>query len=406
MIRSRSRTPKSVEELAATLAECNSERTAVSVSGGDTLHAAGAALERDAVRLSTLRLDALIVHEFHDLTCAVQAGMRVAAFEAHLEAHGQFVPLDAPLRNDATVGGTIAAGWLGARRHLYGRARDLLIGTQVVLADGTVANAGGMVVKNVTGYDMSKLYAGSFGTLGVLTRVNFKTLPLPQCRRALIAPLPEGSRTRAIAQIAAMNVTPAATFCLEGFRKTVSGEDDVDGRIFILLEGSQSLVDRATLEARSSLGRAGVPRTTVVDSGALERFQSCLDACIAPLGERSLTFRVLGDPATAEERATALRDAAHRHELFTDLLFDVMNGDVYLRLSERDRRAFAEKIESADEGLRAVAPRRAIVSGDAPIRTALDPWGLPPESIEKMRALKAQFDPNRILNPGRFVGGI
>lgn len=406
MIRSKIAGPRSVEELAGLLAEIDRERGAVSIRGGNTLHAMGGAPDRDALPISTAKLDALIVHEHHDLTCAVQGGMRVAALEESLAARGQFVPLDAPIRDAATVGGTLAAGWLGARRHLYARARDLLIGTQVVLADGTIANAGGMVVKNVTGYDMSKLYTGSFGTLGVITRANFKTLPVPPCRRALIAPLPEGSRSRAIGQIAAMSVTPAAAFCLEGFRKTTGGEDDVDGRIFILLEGSQALVDRATLEARSSLGRAGVPQTSVVDAGALECFHNCVDACVAALGERSITFRVLGDPATVEDRAIALRDASHRHELFTDLLFDLMNGDVFLRLSERNSRAFAAKIEAADDELRAIAPRRAVVSGDAAIRTALDPWGEPPEGIEKMRALKARFDPHRILNPGRFVGGI
>ena len=98
--------------------------------------------------------------------------------------------LTAPLPAEATVGGTLAAGWRGPRRHLYGPPRDWAIGSSVVLTDGTVARAGGMVVKNVAGYDLSRLYVGSFGTLCVQVRANLKTLPLPQRTRAFQAALP------------------------------------------------------------------------------------------------------------------------------------------------------------------------------------------------------------------------
>jgi len=111
-------------------------------------------------------------------------------------------------------------------------------------------------------------------------------------------------------------------------------------------------------------------------------------------------------PADAVERATALRDAANRHELFTDVLADIMNGDVFLRVSERDSRAFAEKIENCDDALRSLAPRSVIAAGDAPIRASLNSWGAEPSAMAKMRALKAQFDPNGTLNRGRFAGGI
>ncbi len=174
----------------------------------------------------------------------------------------------------------------------------------------------------------------------------------------------------------------------------------------MLLEGSRVLVERATREMRSALGRAGVPQTTIVDEGASASFQRVIDAAIANIGQRSITYRSLGLPNSAHERATALRDAANRHALFTDVLCDILNGDAFVRVSERDSRAFSERIEACDEDLRAIDPRSSLVAGRGAIRAALSSWGEPPAAIQKMRALKAQFDPRSTLNPGRFVGGI
>ena len=398
--------PATVAEFSELLSASNRDQTTVAIEGGKTLRGMGSPQPQTALTVTTRHLNRVLAHEFHDLTCSVQSGITLADLANRLGEQGQFVPIDAPQRRKATIGGTMAAGWLGPRRHFYGRARDFVIGSQVVLADGTVANAGGMVVKNVSGYDMSKLYIGSFGTLGVFTQLNFKTLPMPQRGRVLIAKLPEHARPRVVAQVAALAVTPAAACCVEGFRKSIEGEDGVDGRIFILLEGSAALLDRATRDFRSALGRAGVPETIILDNGAAESLERVLDAQIATLGERSVTYRSLGLPQTVEERARAMRDAGNRHELFTDVLFDIMNGDVFLRVSQRDSRAFAQRIEACDDDLRALDPQSVIVAGDAPIRASLDAWGAVPKAIEKMRALKVRFDPKNTLNPGRFVGGI
>ena len=398
--------PRSTDELSAMLRECAHSGGAVHLEGGNTLRAMGYAPDRSTVALALTNISGIVAHEFADLTCAVRAGTRLSALDDALAEHGQFVPLDAPLKAKATVGGTLAAGWLGPRRHFYGRARDALIGTTVVLANGTPVRAGGMVVKNVTGYDMSKLYVGSFGTLGAIVQANFKTFPLPSQRRVLVAPLPEGTRERAAAQIAEHPVAPAAALCIEGFRKSIDGEDGIDGRLIVLLEGSAAAVERGTREMRSALGRAGVPETKIIDTGAAAVFERLLDAYIAELGERSTTFRMLGDPASVVARGTAARDAAHRHELFTDVLLDIMNGDVFLRASGRDARGFDAKAEAFDDSLRAVMPQRTIVAGNARIRSDLDPWGEPPPALGRMRELKMQFDPRRILNPGCFVGRI
>src|SRR5580700_7103826 len=200
--RSESVAPKTAAEAGEILARCNSAGEKVSIVGGATLSGMGFPPERLDISLSTQRLSGIVANERADLTIAARAGTPIQNLTALLSTQGQFIPFDAPRPQYATVGGTLAAGWLGPRRHLYGRVRDYLIGSTIVLADGTLARAGGMVVKNVSGYDMSRLYIGSFGTLGVLVQANFKTLPLPPHTRCFLAPLPEETRERTCAQLA------------------------------------------------------------------------------------------------------------------------------------------------------------------------------------------------------------
>jgi glycolate oxidase FAD binding subunit len=137
--------------------------------------------------VSTRYLNRLLEHEAGDLTATVEAGMRLSALNERLAEHGQMLALDPP--GDPTVGGAIAGDLFGPRAHRYGRARDLVLGVTVVLADGTVANAGGKVVKNVAGYDLAKLFCGSHGRLGLIARVSVRLHPSPEASRTLVIPV-------------------------------------------------------------------------------------------------------------------------------------------------------------------------------------------------------------------------
>ena len=397
--------PESAEAVASILASCDRAGEKVHVIGGGTLSGMGYPPERVDVALATNALNGIVANERADLVIAALSGTPIRDVANVLAAQAQFVPFDAPRAEYATLGGTLAAGWLGPRRHRYGRLRDYLIGSTIVLADGTIARAGGMVVKNVAGYDMSRLYAGSFGTLGVLVRANLKSIPLLPQARLFVASLPERTRDRACAQLAGLRVPPAAAFWVEGFN-AIDGDDGDEGRILALLEGSDALLERATLELRSALGRAGVPQTRVVDAGARESFERIVDAYIACLGERSVTYRLYPRPDVATAVALRLHELTPRHGLRSETIVDVMNGDVVLRVSDLDARAFAAKIETFDDAFHLDEPAAQVVAGEHPGRQYLRVWGAPPASIEQMRALKARFDPNRTLNPGCFVGGI
>jgi glycolate oxidase FAD binding subunit len=398
--------PASVEDLCDILAGCNADGMPVAIVGGETLRGMGFPPSGNEIVVQTTALKRVMSYSPSDLVVCVQGGATLRSVATKLKRNGQFIPFDAPKPGHATVGGTLATGWLGPRRHRYGSPRDLLIGSGIALADGSFARAGGIVVKNVAGYDMSRLYVGSFGTLGVLAQANFKTLPLPPAARAFLARLPEGTRSRALTQLRSLAIEPSAALWIEGYEKEIQGDDGPEGRLFILIECSDSLIERATRDLRSALGRAGVPETRIVDARARDLLESTVDAYVANVLERSITYRIHARCDRVEASALDARDLARRLALDADVIADIMNGDVILRASRHDARDLALKFQVLDDALHEAEPQARIIAGNHPVRPALRVWGSDPPGIERMRALKRRFDPNGTLNPGRFVAGI
>lgn len=153
------------------------------VGGGTKLAWAGPVATD--VELSTAGLDRIVEHNAGDLTAVLQAGVPLARAQETFAAAGQMLALDPP-DGGATIGGVVATADSGPLRHRYGGVRDLVIGATVALSDGTVVRSGGKVIKNVAGYDLAKLAAGSFGTLGVVLEVAVRLHPLPQARATAV----------------------------------------------------------------------------------------------------------------------------------------------------------------------------------------------------------------------------
>src|SRR5579871_417050 len=162
--------PTTIDESAAVLRGGGS--VSIGRSGGET-------------ELSTARMTRILEHEPGDLTAIVEAGIRLSALQAYLAGHGQRLALDPP--GDPTVGACLAGDLSGPLRHRYGAMRDLAIGVTLVLADGTIASSGGKVVKNVAGYDLTKLVSGSHGRLGLIARVALRLHPLPAAQATVVA---------------------------------------------------------------------------------------------------------------------------------------------------------------------------------------------------------------------------
>jgi glycolate oxidase FAD binding subunit len=402
----RVRMPRSAEELASTLIRAREHGEAVVFFGGGTLQNLGNPPTRYDLAIDLTALNKPIAYEFADLTVSVQAGMTVATLQRILAQHKQCIPFDVPRSTQSTVGGLLAAGWAGPRRITYGRPRDFLIGTSVVLADGTVADAGGMTAKNVTGYDISKLYVGSLGTLGALVRANFKTLPWPTAQRIALASLPEHTRDRAIKHLHTLEIEPTAALIVHGFEHEIDASHQGDGRMALLFEGSPALIERATRDARSQLGAAGVPGARLVDHGALEVLQRIIDAYIAPLGHRSLTYRSSGPRTTLSERLNILTHATREAGLCLESITDLRTGDLIARVSANNADHLERTIVPFDDTLVTQLDPITMIAAPQHVRARLDAWAGASAPVAQMREVKKRFDPAGMLAPGRLIGGI
>lgn len=181
--------PSSEKDVAAGLAAASRSREAVVIRGGGTRLELGAPARADRV-IDLGGLSGVIEHHVTDLTVEAWAGTTVGALNRQLAPHRQLLALDPPLPDRATLGGVIATGDPGFRAVPGSRPRDLLLGLSAVLADGTRIRSGGRVVKNVTGYELTKLFTGSLGTLGAITRVTLRLRALPEASRTVVADLP------------------------------------------------------------------------------------------------------------------------------------------------------------------------------------------------------------------------
>jgi len=361
--------------------------------GGGTQMRLGTAPRRYEVAFSTDRMARLLEYEPADLTCRVEAGMRLQDLQESLLAQGQRLPLDPPHPDRATVGGMLAANANGLGRARYGTVRDWVIGIAVAYPSGKLARAGGKVVKNVAGYDLMKLHIGALGTLGVIAEVNFKVQTRPQVEATLLAhfdrPAPAIDAGTTLAR---QYLAPAAALVLDQGALRDCGLT-AEGRwtLALKLEGYAREVeaarDKATGISRDAGGR-------VEDSGVPFSFWDTARDWSAP-DEDLVVIRAIVPLAALHATLEALPTDSH-------MMAQPAAGLVDARVAAGSAAATLQRLRTAggDEGqvIAAAAP--------AALKKGLDVWGPPPPGFPIMRALKQALDPNGILNPGRFVGGI
>ncbi len=363
-----------VEDVVAVIREANASREAVVLRGGATRLGIGDPPERYDTCLDLRGLSGVVEFEPADLVATVRAGTTLAELAAILAEHGLRWPVEAGAHEQATVGGTIASAAGGPSRLRYFHPRDWTIGVQAVLGDGSLTRAGGRVVKNVTGYDLTKLYAGSFGTLCAITEVSLKLAAIPERQLTLRAESPTLEHAHLAARgLLATGLPLDALAVLDGPR---AGELGVPSWIgtWVRLAGSDRVVERLRADVSGHLP------FVEDDPGVWQR--------LAALPLESETSLRLSWPAGATE------------------IFPGTNGGLLYPGVETMHAFGAEGAEEV-RLLRTVLEGKggALVIERAPgtLRREVGTWGTLRTPAAIARALKERFDPNNVLAPGRMA---
>jgi glycolate oxidase FAD binding subunit len=358
--------PMNVADLTAVMRRAAVDGQTIGVCGARSKIDQGAVPASLDLLVGTANMDRIVEHAAGDLVVTAQAGVPLAALQEHVARAGQWLALDPP-EVGATVGGVVASAASGPRRLLYGTPRDLLIGITVVLADGTVAKSGGKVVKNVAGYDLGKLYTGSFGTLGVIAECTFRLHPLATTRRVVTAPTddPADAARRVLA-------TGAAPSALEWNGQTVTA----------VIESVESAAIAQAADIAASIG-GQISDALPDDFGARPPGQVRLKVT----HRLGALRQVLGVIASRLPHAP--------------LRASIGSGVLYLGTDE----AVLPGLASLREAVSAYDGGVVVLEAPAGLKRDLDVWG-PARGIAVMRRIKDQFDPDGRMSPGRFVGGI
>jgi len=387
--------PGTIEETSEVMKLASREGLAVSPRGGGTKMGLGNPPRVVDLILSTARMDGMIEHVPGDQIVRTQAGLRLQELQENLAGSDQMLGLDPP-EEGATIGGVVAANASGPRRLRYGTVRDLIIGIKVVLADGTVAKAGGKVVKNVAGYDLSKLFTGSLGTLGIIAEANFRLHPIRETAKTVFLEVDDHKHIPDVAQ--ALTHSSFSQFVLDALE--MRWEND-RGVIAALFEGIEPAVEAQSSAATEALRLHGEANVLGKDEGD-EFWESFARR---PWEAGDVALKIGAPPSELATVLGSVTGAAERAGVEVRLSGHAGTGVTFAGLSGEE-----DGLVEVVEEVREIRLRRggSVVVQEAPLalKERLDVWGSGGDYLGLTRRVKEKFDPGYVMNPGRFLGGI
>ena len=385
--------PGSCEEVGECLSVCSEADAAVVPAGLMSWLETGNPLRRADVVLSLGRMNRVLEYSPPDLTVTAQSGFAIGALNELVMGEGQWLPLDPPGSDRASLGAIAACASSGPLRLGFGSPRDYVIGLRLAHADGSASKSGGKVAKNVAGYDMNKLYVGSYGTLAVLTELTFKLRPLPESFDTAVIEGDLNLLVQISRSILASEVMPASLFLTRGAFLTSVGREGEWALRVRFADNNAAVRHQMSLILKLAEGSAAA-----VPLGEETSMWAAV-ANMDRLGQNALRLSVpiSVTAAMVEEASTILPECAVSADLGTGtvrLAFDA--EDDVVRNVTRELRLRVSKVKGS----------LMIEKASLAVRRAIDAWGEIGATAVLMRAVKERFDSQSVLNPGRFAGGI
>jgi glycolate oxidase FAD binding subunit len=418
--------PGSSEEVAKIVKFAASEKLALVPTGARTKLGVGYAPSRYDLALDMTRLNKVIAYDPGDLTLSVEAGVPLAKLAQVLAEHRQFLPLPVPFVNRTTIGGLIASGVDSPLRQFYGTARDFLLGMEYVTGEGVATKSGGRVVKNVTGYDIHKLMIGALGTLGVITRVNFKTFPMPLATRGFIARFPTAENALEMRHhIAQSALTPltmeivsprvAELFASDAATRyerapmPASVISNTEWALSTGYAGNEQVLERYAKDLQPMAKESGATVVSILAENlppAWARKREFIPIALASSPATTIVkMSVL--PMRMKDALAAAQEAAETNNLRWAALARGV-GIIYFAIlpsdhTEEHRQRVANATTATQEACAKLTGHATIPWAPAEWKYSLQIWGPPRPDAPQMQALKSVFDPQQILSPGRFA---
>ncbi len=390
-------TPATWQEMAQIIKDAHQKGQKILPCGqGSKIHWGGLLGNIDLV-LGTTNLNRLIDHAAGDMTVTVEAGMGLEELQTILAQANQFLPLGPNLPTGTTIGGAIATALTGSWRQRYGGVRDLLLGISFLRADGELAKAGGRVVKNVAGYDLMKLFTGSYGTLGILTQVTFRLYPLPEASRTLLCTGNLVNITQAAQTLLSSALTPTS-FDLLSPRLAQELGAEANLGLLVRFEGIPASVQEQSDRLHHLATTCNLQTQTYQDQDEASLWQGLTNQIFPHSQTPTITCKIGIIPTAAAQ----LLQSLHNFDRSSLGLINAGSGVGWLHLDPLT--TSPEIITKLRQQCQNDQGYLSLLAAPTEYKQQLDVWGYSGNALEIMQKLKQQFDPQAILSPQRFVG--
>lgn len=383
--------PESEAELAQVVRQARAEQKSLLIAGSGSKLDWGNLVRSPQWTVTTGGLNRILDHAVGDLTVTVEAGVTLRQLQDYLRPYRQFLPLDPAYSEKATCGGIVAAADAGSWRQRYGGVRDLLLGIQFARSDGAIAKAGGRVVKNVAGYDLMKLFAGSYGTLGIITSLTFRLYPLP-----------EASQTLAISGEWAAISTFARSFRQTGLSPIAAEWLSPDLSQALQLGRAPSLAIRYL-----NLGETVAAQCQQTESLAQSLALNCQPFSQNEEIDLWQKWRDrLTDNKTEGEILVKIGLLPQSIASFLEILTQLGGGIASINLGAGVGKLRVREKPGLILKLRSLVGEQGgyltILEASPELKREIEPWGYIGNSLALMTQLRQKFDPQSLLNPGRL----
>lgn len=389
--------PSTIEEASEVLRFASSRGWTIVPAGAKTWLDVGNPLEQAEVIVSTERVNKLISHEPADLVATVQAGCKLSSFNEQIAKAGQWLPLDPPDDGRVTIGGTVATGLSGPLRLSYGLPRSHILGMRVALSDGRIIKAGGRVVKNVAGYDLCKLFTGSYGTLCLILEVTFKLKPLPEKDSTLVftsknySPLVAGAKKIIETPLLPMSMELLSP---QAFNAISPAKDTSDFALLVRFAGTSKMVQFQLEQACNLL--KGNSIEIIENNLSLWRNLSALSF----VSDNYFTWRVSVLPSRLESFLRSLE----KDTSLSETLWHAGAGDGRLRVIEETRgeKDWTNELKNLRQTAHEMNGYLVIENAPIEIKENTDSWDDFGSATVLMCRIKEQLDPFNLMSKGRF----